>query len=154
METPICVLFELVVCCLHFVSEILSFSFFCVVSQDKARTNYVGFANLPNQVFRKAVKKGFQFTLMVAGQSGLGKSTLLNSLFLTSLYEDSVYNPSSVRLAQTTEVKESTVHIEENGVKLELTLVDSPGFGELVDNSQWYVRTYVYTCVCYCTVHA
>jgi septin 7 len=107
-----------------------------VSEMDKARTNYVGFANLPNQVFRKAVKKGFQFTLMVAGQSGLGKSTLLNSLFLTSLYEDSVYNPSSVRLAQTTEVKESTVHIEENGVKLELTLVDSPGFGELVDNSQ------------------
>ena len=30
--------------------------------------NYVGFANLPNQVFRKAVKRGFQFTLMVVGK--------------------------------------------------------------------------------------
>jgi septin 7 len=28
---------------------------------------YVGFANLPNQVYRKAVKKGFDFTLMVVG---------------------------------------------------------------------------------------
>lgn len=28
---------------------------------------YVGFANLPNQVFRKSVKKGFEFTIMVAG---------------------------------------------------------------------------------------
>merc|ERR1719192_3163498 len=26
---------------------------------------YVGFANLPNQVYRKSVKKGFEFTLMV-----------------------------------------------------------------------------------------
>ena len=30
--------------------------------------NYVGFANLPNQVYRKSVKKGFEFTLMVVGE--------------------------------------------------------------------------------------
>ena len=29
---------------------------------------YVGFANLPNQVYRKSVKKGFEFTLMVVGK--------------------------------------------------------------------------------------
>ena len=52
---------------------------------------YVGFANLPNQVFRKSVKKGFQFTLMVVGESGLGKSTLINSLFLTDLYVNTSY---------------------------------------------------------------
>uniref|UniRef100_A0A3B4ZTN4 Septin-5-like n=1 Tax=Stegastes partitus TaxID=144197 RepID=A0A3B4ZTN4_9TELE len=52
------------------------------------RTHYVGFATLPNQVHRKTVKKGFTFTLMVAGESGLGKSTLINSLFLTDLYKD------------------------------------------------------------------
>lgn len=37
------------------------------------------------------------------------------------------------------QVKESTVNIDENGVRLELTLVDTPGFGDLVDNSQWCV---------------
>lgn len=31
---------------------------------------YVGFATLPNQVHRKSVKKGFDFTLMVAGTGG------------------------------------------------------------------------------------
>ena len=49
---------------------------------------YVGFANLPNQVHRKSVKKGFEFTMMVVGESGLGKSTLVNSLFLTDLYPE------------------------------------------------------------------
>lgn len=51
---------------------------------------YVGFANLPNQVHRKSVKKGFEFTLMIVGESGLGKSTLVNSLFLTDLYPERV----------------------------------------------------------------
>ena len=30
------------------------------------------------QVYRKAVKKGFEFSLMVVGESGLGKSTLVS----------------------------------------------------------------------------
>uniref|UniRef100_A0A3B4TC48 Septin 5a n=1 Tax=Seriola dumerili TaxID=41447 RepID=A0A3B4TC48_SERDU len=60
-------------------------SFFFFLSQEK---QYVGFATLPNQVHRKSVKKGFDFTLMVAGESGMGKSTLVNSLFLTDLYKD------------------------------------------------------------------
>ena len=33
----------------------------------KKLMGYVGFANLPNQVHRKSVKKGFQFTVMVVG---------------------------------------------------------------------------------------
>lgn len=28
----------------------------------------MGFANLPNQVYRKSVKRGFEFTLMVVGE--------------------------------------------------------------------------------------
>lgn len=39
---------------------------------------YVGFANLPNQVHRKSVKKGFEFTLMV-----VGKCCAINNLKLT-----------------------------------------------------------------------
>lgn len=50
--------------------------------------DYIGFATLPEQIHRKSVKKGFDFTLMVVGESGLGKSTLVNSLFLNDLYKD------------------------------------------------------------------
>uniref|UniRef100_UPI003D9CA780 septin 4a n=1 Tax=Danio rerio TaxID=7955 RepID=UPI003D9CA780 len=101
--------------------------------QDK---EYVGFATLPNQVHRKSVKKGFAFTLMVAGESGLGKSTLVNSLFLTDLYKDRKMPNAEERIAQTVEITKHTVAIEEKGVKLRLTIVDTPGFGDAVNNTE------------------
>jgi septin family protein len=30
--------------------------------------------------------------------------------------------------------------IEENGVRLRLSIVDTPGYGDLVNNDRWYVR--------------
>lgn len=96
---------------------------------------YVGFANLPNQVHRKSVKKGFEFTLMVVGESGLGKSTLINSLFLTDLYPDRAIPPAAEKIEKKTlRLDASTVEIEERGVKLRLTVVDTPGFGDTIDN--------------------
>ncbi|KAK1156562.1 septin-5 isoform X2 [Acipenser oxyrinchus oxyrinchus] len=97
---------------------------------------YVGFATLPNQVHRKSVKKGFDFTLMVAGESGLGKSTLVNSLFLTDLYKDRKMLNAEERINQTVEIIKHTVDIEEKGVKLKLTIVDTPGFGDAVNNTE------------------
>ncbi|XP_041347981.1 septin-2B-like isoform X2 [Gigantopelta aegis] len=96
---------------------------------------YVGFANLPNQVHRKSVKKGFEFTLMVVGESGLGKSTLVNSLFLTDLYPERLIPSAAEKVTQTVKIDASTVEIEERGVKLRLTVVDTPGFGDSL-NSQ------------------
>ncbi|XP_048023124.1 septin 4a isoform X3 [Megalobrama amblycephala] len=101
--------------------------------QDK---EYVGFATLPNQVHRKSVKKGFAFTLMVAGESGLGKSTLVNSLFLTNLYKDRKMLNAEERISQTVEITKHTVAIEEKGVKLRLTIVDTPGFSDAVNNTE------------------
>lgn len=101
----------------------------------KELDGYVGFANLPNQVYRKAVKKGFEFTLMVVGESGLGKSTLINSLFLTDVYDRDKHPGPSLRVKKTVGVETSVVILKENGVNLTLTIVDTPGFGDAVDNS-------------------
>ncbi|XP_020740352.1 septin-1 isoform X2 [Odocoileus virginianus] len=100
---------------------------------------YVGFAALPNQLHRKSVKKGFDFTLMVAGESGLGKSTLINSLFLTNLYEDRQIPEASARLTQTLTIERRGVEIEEGGIKVKLTVVDTPGFGDSVDCSDCWL---------------
>jgi len=96
-------------------------------------SSYVGFANLPNQVHRKTVKRGFEFTLMVVGESGLGKSTLINSLFLTDLYAGRQVKQAKERIKSTLEIETSSVEIEERGVKLKLTVVDTPGFADALD---------------------
>ncbi|CAM4678636.1 unnamed protein product [Lepidochelys kempii] len=98
---------------------------------------YVGFATLPNQLHRKSVKKGFDFTLMVAGESGLGKSTLIDSLFLTDLYKDRTLLDAQARIPQTLAIERRAVELEEGGVRVKLTVVDTPGFGDAVDNADW-----------------
>ncbi|XP_060612695.2 septin-4-like isoform X2 [Anolis sagrei] len=103
---------------------------------DEDDKEYVGFATLPNQVHRKSVKRGFDFTLMVAGEAGLGKSTLVNSLFLTDLYKDRKLLNAEERILQTVEITKHVVDIEEKGVKLRLTIVDTPGFGDAVNNTE------------------
>ncbi|KAA0714409.1 Septin-2 [Triplophysa tibetana] len=103
---------------------------------------YVGFANLPNQVHRKSVKKGFEFTLMVVGESGLGKSTLINSLFLTDLYPERYIPGAAEKIERTVQIEASTVEIEERGVKLRLTVVDTPGYGDAI-NSQDCFKTII-----------
>ena len=98
------------------------------------KSSNVGFGYLPDQVYKKAVRKGFEFSLMVVGESGLGKSTLVNSMFLTDIYS-SQENSEEIGDDQTLQVETHHTVLEENGVKLALTVVDTPGFGDAVDNT-------------------
>lgn len=94
----------------------------------------IGFASLPEQVHRKAVKRGFDFTLMVVGESGLGKSTLISCLFMNNdLYKGRIVTTAEDRISKTVTIDRKSMDIEERGVKLRLTIVDTPGFNEMVD---------------------
>ncbi|TPX37616.1 hypothetical protein SmJEL517_g00756 [Synchytrium microbalum] len=102
----------------------------------KKLMGYVGFANLPNQVHRKSIKKGFQFTMMVVGESGLGKSTLVNTLFNTPLYAPKELKEPSVEQPKTVDMQTVTTDLDENGVKLKLTVIATPGFGDAMNNDE------------------
>ena len=87
----------------------------------------LGFSNVPQQVHRKSVKKGFEFTMMVCGQSGLGKSTFVNALLATDLYSKRTHPRVEDLLHSTVEIVSNTIQIEEKGVKLKITVIDTPG---------------------------
>ncbi|CAO1615274.1 unnamed protein product [Jaminaea pallidilutea] len=100
----------------------------------KQMRGFVGFANLPNQWHRRSVRKGFNFTAMVVGESGLGKSTLVNTLFDHKLYPQKEHGITQLDKPRTVSIESISADIEENGVRLKLTVVDTPGFGDHVNN--------------------
>ncbi|WBW74278.1 mitotic septin Spn1 [Schizosaccharomyces osmophilus] len=99
---------------------------------------YVGFSTLPNQWHRRCVRQGFFFNLMVLGESGSGKSTLVNTLLnrdVHSLGPQSLSNEQGILSESTVEISNDTVHIMENGINLDMSVIDTPGFGDFIDNT-------------------
>ncbi|XP_077425862.1 neuronal-specific septin-3 isoform X2 [Vanacampus margaritifer] len=95
---------------------------------------YIGIDTIIEQMRKKTMKTGFEFNIMVVGHSGLGKSTLVNTLFKSQVSRRSAGWPRDDKIPKTVEIKSVSHVIEEGGVKMKLTVVDTPGFGDLINN--------------------
>uniref|UniRef100_A0A452QF00 Septin-type G domain-containing protein n=1 Tax=Ursus americanus TaxID=9643 RepID=A0A452QF00_URSAM len=71
---------------------------------------------------------------LVAGQSGLGKSTLVNTLFKSQVSRKASSWNREEKIPKTVEIKAIGHVIEEGGVKMKLTVIDTPGFGDQINN--------------------
>ncbi|KZZ97186.1 septin [Ascosphaera apis ARSEF 7405] len=98
--------------------------------------SHVGFDSITSQIERKLLKRGFQFNVMCVGQTGLGKSTLINTIFATHLIDSKGRLEPNEPVRQTTEIQTVSHVIEENGVRLRLNIVDTPGYGDQVNNDR------------------
>ncbi|XP_059413064.1 neuronal-specific septin-3-like isoform X2 [Carassius carassius] len=96
--------------------------------------SYVGIDAILEQMRRKAMKQGFELNIMVVGQSGLGKSTLMNTLFKSKVSRKSVQGTAEEKIPKTIEIKSISHDIEEKGVRMKLTVIDTPGFGDQINN--------------------
>ena len=115
-----------------------------VTNGEEEDDEFIGFASLPEQVHRKAVRRGFDFSLMVLGDSGLGKSTLINSLLLTDLYKERKI-PEVIDLVERTVCTEKKqLEIEEKGIKVRLTIVDTPGYNDAVNAEESWKKVVEY----------
>ncbi|PPJ55664.1 hypothetical protein CBER1_05870 [Cercospora berteroae] len=98
--------------------------------------SHVGFDSITTQIEKKLLKRGFQFNVICVGQTGLGKSTLINTIFASHLVDSKGRLTPNEPIRQTTEIHPVAHVIEENGVRLRLNIVDTPGYGDLVNNDR------------------
>ncbi|KAK9367241.1 Septin-domain-containing protein [Lipomyces kononenkoae] len=98
--------------------------------------NYVGFDSITGQIEKKLLKRGFQFNIMCVGQTGLGKTTLINTIFASHLLDSKGRLSPTEPNRSTTEIQTVSHTIEENGVRLHLNIVDTPGYGDKVNNDR------------------
>ena len=72
---------------------------------------------------------------VIKGESGLGKTTLINTLFSTELSATKNYSRRHHKqLDKLTEVEIIKAELEEKQFKVKLTVIDTPGFGDYVNN--------------------
>lgn len=81
--------------------------------------------------------------ILAIGSSGLGKSTFINTLCNKSIVQRKISTASEAALEKTsvidpksvgTEYFKIYVELDEQGLKLSLSIIDTPGFGESFDN--------------------
>lgn len=90
---------------------------------------------------RRAAKKAIRFSLMVAGQSGLGKTTLLTTLFEDKISppQESSDRPNQFHVyAPTDSIKTYAFEMDvpDDGNRLMIEAIDTPGFNDDVDPEQ------------------
>ncbi|KAM3867384.1 septin-8-A [Diretmus argenteus] len=94
---------------------------------------HVGFDSLPDQLVSKSVAQGFYFNILCVGETGIGKSTLMNTLFNTTFESD-----EASHYQDDVHLRPRTYDLHESNVHLKLTIVDTVGFGDQINKEESY----------------
>ncbi|XP_028816053.1 septin-8-A-like isoform X4 [Denticeps clupeoides] len=92
---------------------------------------HVGFDSLPDQLVGKSVTQGFSFNILCVGETGIGKSTLMNTLFNTTFE-----NEEACHFQEDVHLRPRTYELQESNVQLKLTVVDTVGFGDQINKDE------------------
>ncbi|TRY54729.1 hypothetical protein DNTS_031255 [Danionella cerebrum] len=96
-------------------------------------SGHVGFDSLPDQLVSKSVQNGFSFNILCVGETGIGKSTLMNTLFNTTFEEE-----EASHFHERVLLRPRKYTLQESNVDLQLTIVDTVGFGDQVNKEESY----------------
>ncbi|TNM98686.1 hypothetical protein fugu_013250 [Takifugu bimaculatus] len=92
---------------------------------------HVGFDSLPDQLVSKSVAQGFSFNILCVGETGVGKSTLMNTLFNTTFE-----NEEASHYGNKVHLHPQTYELQESNVNLKLTIVHTVGFGDQINREE------------------
>ncbi|KAI6209634.1 Septin-type G domain-containing protein [Aphelenchoides besseyi] len=100
---------------------------------------FVGFASLPYQVVRRCQQRGFQFNLLCVGETGTGKTTLIESLFGIKLDD---FEPCGNEL-NTVELRSKQCEITDSNVNVKLRIVETAGSNKCIAFSAKVIVDYI-----------
>lgn len=108
-------------------------------------------SHAPGQRKRLARMKGANFTIMIVGESGLGKRTFIRSLFGSEFVSSNFLglSPRFVKTNKlsaercdihlTSEIEVQHAAVVENDFEIRLTVVSTPGYGDYTNNTNTWV---------------
>ena len=75
----------------------------------------------------------YKCKLLSTGETGIGKSTLINTLFNTTFESD-----EASHYLHDVHLRPKTYDLQESNVNLKLTIVDTVGFGDQINKEERY----------------
>ena len=83
--------------------------------------------------------------LILLGSSGTGKTTFINTLCESPVLSPrTIPNPQEASVEKTVSINPLTFDLEEDGLKLSLTIIDTPGFGDNINNENSFQDILMY----------
>lgn len=99
---------------------------------------YVGIDALSKQYVSRLVRDGFGFNILVLGDTGVGKSTLIDSLFNVNFPDVSTRSHA----LSAVDVTCHNYELQERNIKLKLGLIESRGFGDQINNGLNFIQIF------------